>query len=768
MATSVTNTKTKTKRAPGSNNTKKKLVGLLIFSGILMLVLALRLTQVMLINGPDLQKKALTQWTKRTTLSAQRGRIVDRNGLVLAQSGTAYRVLANPPAIAEEDRVRIAIEVSDVLDLDYDYVLERISDTKRKQVQLKRQVETSVVDQLTALQLGDGISFTTDKKRYYPFGQLFAQIIGFTGIDGEGQTGLEAEYDTYLAGENGRLVSEVDRKGNALSYGSEQYVAPVDGYDMTLTVDSVIQSYLEKYVEECQNVNRGITTTGLVMNPQTGEILAMATYPSFDLNNPPRDQVTELMSMSRNRAVTDTFEPGSIFKVVTLAAALDSGATVYDPDKGQESVYECKGYKTFRLEKIRCWKTGGHGKQTLSQAVQNSCNCAFMEMAASMGVNTFYDYIYAFGFEESTECGLPQEDTGKIVHRKYIRESDLARVAFGQTMTCTGIQICSAVSAAVNGGILMKPYIVDNITATDGTVIQKNEPTELRRVISAETSRKVREILKTVVDKGSGSNAQVIRVIKDNNGQIKEVKKYAVGGKTGTAQKYEDDGTASRTRLIASFVGFIPADDPKYVCLVTIDEPQVPVVYGSTVAAPWVGKIFSELVQYEGIQPEKDPATGTDVAVSYAVVPDYTNQTASDAEYKIGHQFDVYVTDSEKAGIVTAQVPAGGEVAPANSKVVIYTNLTNYNDEGVAVDKVKVPNLLKKRRQEAYDTCAKLGLTISFDLSRCTGLIDTQSIAEGTEVDPGTDVFVTFYDQTLETVDPETGAVITPAPQTDQ
>lgn len=760
----------KTNVASGSNNTKKKLVGLLIFSGVLILVLALRLTQVMLINGPELQQKASTQWTKRTTLAAQRGKIMDRNGLVLAQSGTAYRVLANPPAIAAEDRVRIAIEVSDVLGLDYDYVLERVSNVNRKQVQLKRQVESSVVDQLTALQLGDGISFTTDKKRYYPFGQLFSQIVGFTGIDGEGQTGLESEFDTYLAGENGKLISEVDRKGNALSYGSEEYVAPVDGYDMTLTVDSVIQSYLEKYVEECQAVNRGITTTGMIMNPQTGEILAMATYPSFDLNSPPRDQVTELMSMSRNRAVTDTFEPGSIFKVVTLAAALDSGAAVYDPATGKQSQYDCKGSKTYRLEKIRCWKTGGHGKQTLTEAVENSCNCAFMEIGASMGVDTFYDYIYAFGFEANTECGLPQEDTGKVVHRKYIRESDLARVAFGQTLTCTGIQICNAVSAAVNGGILMKPYIVDTITATDGTEILNNEPTEQRRVISSETSKKVRAILQSVVDNGSGNNAQVIRVIKDADGNTKDVKKYASGGKTGTAQKYEDDGTASRTRLIASYVGFIPVDDPKYVCLVTIDEPQVPVVYGSTVAAPWVGKIFTELVQYEGIQPQKDPATGTDLTVDYDVVPDYTTDGSdgATAAYKISHKFLCEVAESEQGGIVTRQVPAGGTIAVVGSRVLLYTTLTNYNEEGTVKELVTVPKLVNRRRQDAYDMCAKLGLTISFDASHCTGQIITQSIAEGEQVDPGTDVFVTFDSSLEATPDPETGVTATPTPQVNE
>lgn len=717
--------------APSEPKLKKKLLLLLIFSVVLMLVLALRLTQVMLINAEDYQGRALSQWTRRSNLTAQRGRIMDRNGLVLAQSGTAYRVLVNPQAIAEEDRVRIAVEVSDVLGLDYDYVYERVSNTKRKQAQLKRQVSGEVVDRLTALQLGSGISFTTDKKRYYPFGQLFSQIIGFTGIDSEGQTGLEAEFDKYLAGIDGLLVAEVDRKGNTLSYGSEKYLPPTDGYDMTLTTDSVTQSYLEKYVGECQTVNKAISSTGLIMNPNTGEILAMTTYPSFDLNNPPRNQVTELMSMSRNRAVTDTFEPGSIFKVVTLAAALDSGAVTLD------STFTCNGAKTFRLEKIRCWNTKGHGTQTLTQATENSCNCAFMEMALAMGVDTFYDYIYAFGFNEPTECGIPQEDSGTIIHRKYIRESDLARVAFGQTMTCTGIQITNAVCAAVNGGVLMQPYIVDNITATDGTVIVKNQPTQLRRVIKSATSTQVRDILYSVVANGSGSNAQV--------------QDHKVGGKTGTAQKYEEDGTASRTRLIASFVGFLPVDEPQLVCLVTVDEPRVPVVYGSTVAAPWVQKTFTDLVQYYGFLPD---TTSEMVAVPDAVAGGWTGDEAARRMQYEGIDLKAQVVDSEKDAIVVMQVPEGGTMVPKGTTVLLYTNATTYSEEGLYKEMVKVPDLVGKRRQEAYDMLIERGLKLAFDKSQCTGMITEQSVQKDEEVEPGTEIYVVFPTPTPKPIDP--------------
>lgn len=712
---------------------KRKLVLLMVFAGLLMLLLALRLAQVMLVQGPELQKKAETQWTRRQNLTAQRGRIIDRNGLVLAQSGTAYRVLANPPSIAADDRVRVATEVSDILGLDYDYVLERVSDTERLQVQLKRQVESSVIDQLEALQLGSGISYTTDMKRYYPFGQLFTQLVGFTGIETEGQTGLEAEYNTYLAGTNGLLVTEVDRKNQPLSYGVPEYIAPVEGYDMTITGDSVIQSYLEKYLEQCYQVNRPVTVSGLVMDPNTGEILAISTYPSFDLNDPPRDQVTELMSMSRARIVTDTYEAGTMFDMITTAAGIDSGATTAG------SSFNCDGSRTFRLEKVRCWKTNGHGDQTLSEALGNSCNIAMMDIAAATGVDKLYDYIYSFGFNESTECGIPSEDTGEVIHRKYIRESDLAYLSFGETITTTAMQMANAFCAIVNGGVLMQPYVVDNITDTDGNVVIKNEPTILRRVISSASSATMRNLLQSVVEDGNGSNAQVLN--------------YTVSGITGVSRKFEEDGvTASRTRVVVTFCGAIPVNDPQLVCMIMIDEPQVPVMEASSLGGYWVQKIFTDLVQYYGILPDTTSKTRT--------VPNVVGMTGKDAVYELTQTgLPAYVVPGEEEALVLTQFPAADTIVPSGTSVILYTSMTTYNDEGVYKAQAVVPNLIGKRRQDAFDTLAKLGLLLSFDKTQCTGQIDTQSEPEGTLVDPGTTIYVTFP-----TPEPTEEAEATPEP----
>ena len=703
---------------------KRKLVLLMVFAGLLLLLLALRLTQVMIIQGPELKAKAEVQWTRRQNLAAQRGKITDRNGLVLAQSGTAYRVLANPPAIAADDRVRVATEVSEVLGLNYDYVMERISpdpETKklRLQVQLKRQVESSVIDQLEALQLGNGISYTTDMKRYYPFGQLFTQLIGFTGIETEGQTGLEAEYNSYLAGTPGRLVIEVDRKNNPLSYGDPDYLAPTEGYNMKLTTDSVTQSYLEKYLKQCYEINRAASVSALIMVPSTGEILAIGTYPSFDLNNPPRDMVTDLMAMSRARVATDTYEAGSMFDAITTAAAVDAGATT------PGSQFKCDGEKIFRLEKVVCWNTEGHGTQTLSEALGNSCNLAMADLALATGINRFYDYIYSFGFGTETNVGIPSEDTGEVIHRKYIRESDLSRIAFGENITTTGIQMANAFCAVINGGTLMQPYVVDSITATDGTIIQKNEPTILRRVISQSTSATMRTLLQSVATKGNGNNAQVLN--------------YTVGGVTGVSRKFEEDGvTPSRMRLVASYIGYLSSqDDPKLVCYLAIDEPQVPYMEASSIAGYWVGKIFSDLVQYYGILPDTSTKTST--------VPNIVGMTARDAVYTLKQEgFQAYAVPSEDAALVVSQFPAGDSKAPSGSIVILYTSMTTFNDDQLYKEQVIVPNLIGRRRQDAFDKLAALGLVLSFDKTQCTGKIDSQSIAEGTKVDPGTVIYVTF------------------------
>jgi len=453
--------------------------------------------------------------------------------------------------------------------------------------------------------------------------------------------------------------------------------------------------------------------------------------------------VTELMAMSRTRVVTDTYEAGSMFDMITTATAIDAGATT------QDSQFKCEGFKVFRLERVACWKTkdGGHGTETLSDALGNSCNLAMADMALATGINKFYDYLYAFGFNKETEVGIPSEDTGEVAHRKYIRESDLSRIAFGENITTTAIQMANAFCAIINGGTLMQPYVVDNITSTDGTVIVKNEPTIQRRVISASTSATMRTLLKSVATTGNGNNAQVIN--------------YSVGGITGVSRKFEEDGvTPSRMRVIASYIGFLPADNPELVCMILIDEPQVPYMEASSSAGYWVGKILTDLVQYYGILPDSDTNTST--------VPDVTNMTARDAVYTLEQAgFKAFAVPSEDTAVVVSQYPAGKSEAPSGSIIILYTSMTTFNDDQLYKEQVLVPNLIGKRRQDAFDTLARIGLVLSFDKTQCTGIIDTQSVAEGTPVDPGTVIYVTFP-KPIPSESPEaseTPAAPTPVPE---
>ena len=365
---------------------KKRLFVALGGIAFIFILLIIRLFWIQIIDGKRLSEMAQEQQTQDTSLSAARGTITDTNGVVLAQSGTAYKVLLNPYQLSrkQEDLPRIVRELSDILDLDSEYVMKQATkknsnDVYYKEVILKRQVEREVVDEIKSRMLGSGVYTAIDSKRYYPEGSLFSQLLGFTTVDGTGQAGLEQKYNKYLAGENGRMITETDANHKAIAYGSQEILDPEDGYDIKLTTDSVVESFLEKALKEALEVNKAETAQGIIMSCKTGRIIAMSTQPDFDPNDPPRSDVATLNALSRNRIVADAYEPGSTFKIITLSAALDSGKVT------SANEYNCGGSYTVNGERIKCWKSGGHGHETLKKAVQNSCNPAFMQMALSMG-----------------------------------------------------------------------------------------------------------------------------------------------------------------------------------------------------------------------------------------------------------------------------------------------------------------------------------------------------------------------------------------------
>lgn len=704
--------------APGVSN-KKRLKIALWFMMVLLLLLIARLVKVMVIDSEELENRAASQQTRNTTLSATRGKILDSTGVVLARNATAYKVVIWPSSIKDDEKERVAKELSSLLDMDYAKVLEKVNANKQEIV-LARQVERETVDKIESMKLGIGVGTAIDTKRYYSSGSLFSQLLGFTNIDGEGQAGLEQKYEKYLAGKNGRMVTETDGKQNPLPYGVQEIIEATDGCDLILTTDAVMQSALEKACKEALEVNKAASVQGVIMDCTTGEIKAMTTQPDFDPNSPPRNDMALLNSLMRNRVVTDSYEPGSTFKLITLSAALDSHTV------NTGTGFYCDGGCTVNGERIKCWRSGGHGSQTLYKAVQNSCNPSFVKMALSMGTETFYDYIYSFGFGSSTGSGITGESAGIVTHQKYITENTLARIGFGHSIAVTPLQLVTAVSAAVNGGKLMQPYVVDSIVAPDGTVVLKNEPKVVRRVISEETSALVRDIGESVVSEGSGKNAAIPG--------------YRIGGKTGTAQKYGADGKVAQGKLIASFIGFAPADEPKYVCLILVDEPQVGTIFGSTVAAPFVKQVMEEVLRYAGYLPEQ--------ASTSVTVPAVTDITVAEAKRELEKIGLTATYQDDENEIVTAQVPIEGKSVQAGSGVLLYTAMTSAPSEDISGEQedemVIVPDVFDKTKLEANDALKAKGLIIKIDPPDQSGKAIRQSPAAGETVPKGTEVLVEF------------------------
>ncbi|NLB62442.1 MAG: PASTA domain-containing protein [Clostridiales bacterium] len=672
---------------------------------------------IQLVQAEKYQSEALSQWTRNTAVTAKRGEIMDINGTVLAQSATAYKVLIWPNRIQKDEWERVSTELANIegLNLSYEYIYKRVSNTLTEkplsEIVLARQLERDVADEIVSLQLGPGVVIATDTKRYYPYGDLLSQVLGFTNkVEGNGQEGLELKYNKYLAGIDGRMLTERDRDGHSIAYGTQEFIPPEDGNDLVLTIDSVVQAFLEKALDNALKVNNAKSAQGIIMNAKTGAIVAIGSLPSFDSNNPPRSDVELLGNLSRNRIVADAYEPGSTFKIITLASALDSGAI------NTNFTCNCPGARYVNGQRIKCWRSAGHGTQNLTKCADNSCNCAFIDMALAMGTEEFYDYIYKFGFGNTTGSGLGSESSGIVTHQKYIRDTDIARIGFGQSIAVTPLQLVSAACAAVNGGNLMQPYIVAKMLTADGKEIFSANPTVVRRVISEQTSKTVREILESVVQNGSGRNAQIAG--------------YRVGGKTGTAQKYEN-GVIAQGKLIASFIGIAPMDDPEFVCLILVDEPQVGVIFGSTVAAPFVKQALEETLRYYGFAAEGSEET--------VMVPDLYGKTVSEAQQileDVGLNATFQATDK-----IVNQIPQPGEMAIKGTDVLLYTESTSIV---ITEDTVSMISFIGMTRLEAYDKLKEMGLKMEISGTYSGGLVTWQSIGYDKEVEFGATITLVF------------------------
>lgn len=559
---------------------RKRLSAICIAITFLFCFLCGRFFYVQVVWQEELAYRALDQWTREIPLVAERGLITDRNGEVLVENDTAYTVYARSNAV--KDKAGTAERLATALQLDREKLLKKLTTVKASEITVARRVEKSRIANLTAQGL-DGVYYSRDNLRYYPQGEVLCQVLGFTSSDNTGTTGLEKYYDKYLAGKNGELLYETDLVGIELKDAVAAYRAAESGMCLQLTVDLVIQRVVETALQKAMEEYSPVSAECIVLDPNNFEVLAMANYPSYDLNEVPRDDIKKLNALSRNRIVSDIYEPGSTFKIITAAANVEEYLKGNSKAYSQTRIFSSSRTRAVDGTTVKCWnnhQNGKHSNQTLSEALNNSCNPCFTDIAMSLGKETFYQYLSAFGFGKSTGLDFSGEALGLLLPQGAVRGCDLARIGFGQTIAVSGLQLACATAAAINGGKYYTPHLVKKVYATDGYVEKEVEPKLQRTVISEKASRIMAEMLEGVVAEGSGKKAAVEGV--------------RVGGKTGTAQKYEN-GRIAAGKYVSSFVGFFPVEAPKYLALVIVDEPQG-AYYGSVVAAPIAGEIFQGIV----------------------------------------------------------------------------------------------------------------------------------------------------------------------------
>jgi stage V sporulation protein D (sporulation-specific penicillin-binding protein) len=679
---------------------KRRLVILLLFSLILSFSLMGRVFWIQFVRSDELRERALDQWTKDIPVEPKRGTIYDRNGNPLAISATVDSVVASPQDI--KDIEKTATLLSTALNMDKESLIQVISEAKSKKkatIFIKRKISDEESEAVRKLNL-KGIYFTKETKRFYPERNLASHVLGFTGIDSQGLDGVELIYDKYLRGVPGRIVSETDALSRKLPFGVEKYIPPEDGLNLQLTIDKVIQHIAERELEKALVEHGAKRGTIIVMDPRTGEILAMANKPDYDPNDfkkyPPK--------LWRNSAVSDVYEPGSTFKIITASAGLEEG--VVRPD---DKFFD-PGYIIVSGVRIGCWRHGGHGSQTFVQVVENSCNPGFVEVGMKLGKDRFVKYIRGFGFGDTTGIDLPGEARG-IFDPSKIGPVELATISFGQGISVTPIQLIAAVSAVANDGKLIQPHVAKAILDKNGKVIHEFTPNAVRQVISHETAQEMKKILESVVTNGTGGRAKI--------------EGYKVAGKTGTAEKY------AAGKYVASFVGFAPADDPRLAALVIIDEPMGGTIYGGQIAGPIFKKVMADSLNYIGIKPEMPPEEdGLTVKV-----PDTRNLFVEDAK-KILEQNGLLARVEGDGYVVWDQVPAPGAEVKKNSTVILKVSNSRTNK-----DPVTVPDLRGRTVKESSDILNAVGLNIEINGS---GFAVKQTPPPGVEVGLGTTVKVQF------------------------
>ncbi len=629
--------------AASTVTTRKRLLVFLIAITFLFCALLGRLAYLQLIKGKDLQVRAAEQWYRDLPLKAPRGKITDRNGEILADNRDVYSIYVRPNAVKNPEAVASAL--AGPLNLVYEKLLEKITSSRVSEITVKRAVEKEVAESIRAQNL-DGIYFTLDSKRYYPASNYLAQILGFTNIDNAGQSGLEGYYDTYLKGTDGFAYTATDIKGHELENNVTKYVPAIAGCNLSLSLDLNIQAFAETAVSQAMAEHSAKGASMIVMDCNTGGILAMASAPGFDLNEPPRDDIHLLNALGKNKMIVDVYEPGSTFKIFTTATAIENGAV-----NGNDRFY-CNGSRLVDGQKIKCWRSIGHGSQDLGEGVKNSCNCVFMDLALRLGTDKLYEGLRTFGFGSKTNIDFYGESKGLMMAQSAVKNVDLARIGFGQAVAVTPLQLVTAVSAAINGGTLYEPYFVSGATDYTGKTVYVRQPKVVRQTISAQTSEMLRNMLEKVVSEGGGHKAGVAG--------------YRVGGKTGTAQKYEN-GHIAQGKYVSSFVGFAPVENPRYVVAMIVDEPGGYAYYGSLVAAPYAGEVFAKIFDYAAIKPSQTPEQAEQTEM-----PDTIGMTAQEAAGRLKACGLLFESAGEGERVVSS-VPIPGTRVVKGDVVLIRT-----------------------------------------------------------------------------------------------
>lgn len=613
------------------------LVMLIIFFAVTVIF---RLFYLQVLNDEFFIQKGLTQWLRDLPLTATRGSITDRNGVVLASSYTTYDVYVRPADTTDFEGV--AKTLSSTLNEDYDEIYKKITSQNLSEIKIKSDIEKSVVEQILK-NFKDGIFFTTNTERNYAYNEMLCQVLGFVGSDNTGQSGLEAFYNEYLKGIDGVSLVEADLRGDKLDDAITYYENSISGLNLTLTIDFKIQNEVEKILKQAHASTGAKSVSCIVTNPKTGEILACCSLPSYDLNNVPRNDYEQLNSLSRAGVIVDTFEPGSTFKAIVAAIAIEEGLA------SKNSFYYCGGYRIINGVKIRCSRRSGHGSQSLEQGLMNSCNCVFMDLIAKIGTKKFYDYLDKLGFTSTTGIDFPGETSAVLMPMPSVTAPDLARMGFGQTISITANHMMVGVGAVINGGNVVVPHFISSIKNEIGQVVYNREVTTKNAIFSEKTSKTMRELLFSVVSKGGGRYAKV--------------EGYdIIGGKTGTAQKYEN-GAIAQGKYIASFIGFAPYDDPEYLVYVYVDEP-VGAYYGGVVAAPIAKSVFEKIFEFESYN-----ITNESQGESF-VLPTYIGLTLTKASSELASSGLQYLVQGD-GDYVTGQIPAPGTEVKENDVVLL-------------------------------------------------------------------------------------------------